>query len=46
MVEGSESEEMNAKADCRVTQFSPYLSKNKTLTVYGFGSACSSSMHH
>ena len=42
MVEGSKSEEMNAKADCRVTQFSPYLSKNKTLTVYGFGSACSS----
>lgn len=40
MVEGRRDAARDFKADCRVTEFSPYLSKNKVLTVYGIGSAC------
>ena len=40
LVEGSKSVEMKSRADCLVKEFKPYLSKNKALTVYGFGAAC------
>ncbi len=30
-------------ADCKVKEFSPYLKKNKSLTVFGFGQACHNS---
>ena len=40
LVEGKKNAAASIQADCRVTEFSPYLSKNKVLTVYGFGKAC------
>ena len=43
LVEGPKAAELKSLADCSVREFSPYLSKNKTLTVYGFGAACAPS---
>jgi hypothetical protein len=40
LVEGAKAADLKAKADCQIREFTPYLSKNKTLAVYGFGAAC------
>jgi len=31
---------IKTEADCKVKEFSPYLKKNKSLTVFGYGQAC------
>ncbi len=40
LVEGARAGEIETAAGCVVRQFKPYLKKDRTLTVYGFGSAC------
>lgn len=40
LVEGARASEVEALSGCVVRQFTPYLKKGKTLTVFGFGSAC------
>lgn len=40
LVEGARAAEVKSRADCSVWEFQPYLSRNKALTVFGFGSAC------
>ena len=39
--EGTSASEIESVADCVVKRFKPYLKKDRTLTVFGFGSACS-----
>ena len=39
--EGTRASEIESVADCVVKRFKPYLKKDRTLTVFGFGSACS-----
>jgi 4-amino-4-deoxy-L-arabinose transferase-like glycosyltransferase len=34
---------VSSAADCKVKEFSPYLKKKRTLTVFGFGQACENS---
>lgn len=41
LVENAYVDEVKTQADCLVKEFKPYLKKDKALTVYGFGSACS-----
>ena len=40
LVETDDLIAVKLKADCTVKEFSPYLKKNKSLTVFGFGQAC------
>ena len=40
LVESDDLTAVKLKADCTVKEFSPYLKKNKSLTVFGFGQAC------
>jgi 4-amino-4-deoxy-L-arabinose transferase-like glycosyltransferase len=41
LVEHSGITQVQPKADCIVREFKPYLKKDKSLVVFGFGSACS-----
>jgi 4-amino-4-deoxy-L-arabinose transferase-like glycosyltransferase len=43
LVESDHSDAVKALADCKVKEFSPYLKKKKSLTVFGFGQACKNS---
>ena len=40
LVESDDLTAVSPEADCRVKEFSPYLKKNKSLTVFGFGQGC------
>ncbi len=40
LVESDHLDAVKAVADCKVQEFSPYLKKKKSLTVFGFGQAC------
>jgi len=40
LVETSRIPEIAPQADCVIQKFEPYLKKGKSLTVFGFGSAC------
>jgi 4-amino-4-deoxy-L-arabinose transferase-like glycosyltransferase len=40
LVETDHLDTVSAVADCKVNEFSPYLKKKKSLTVFGFGLAC------
>ena len=40
LVESDALTAVRLEADCRVKEFSPYLKKNKSLTVFGFGQVC------
>jgi hypothetical protein len=40
LAEGTKASGIETMAGCVVKQFKPYLKKDKSLTVYGFGSAC------
>ncbi|MFT3848015.1 MAG: glycosyltransferase family 39 protein [Propionivibrio sp.] len=40
LAEGARAGDVETQSDCVVKQFKPYLKKDKTLTVLGFGSAC------
>lgn len=40
LVENAHIAEIKAQADCVVREFTPYLSKGKSLAVLGFGAAC------
>ena len=40
LVENADLSTIKLEADCAVKEFSPYLKKNKSLTVFGFGQAC------
>ncbi len=40
LVEADNLSAIKSEADCKVNEFSPYLKKNKSLTVFGFGQAC------
>lgn len=40
LVESDDLHQIELLADCKIKEFSPYLKKNKTLIVFGFGSAC------
>ena len=40
LVESDYLNTIQSKADCTVKEFSPYLKKNKSLTVLGFGQVC------
>ena len=42
LVDSDNLSSVSALADCKVKEFSPYLKKNKSLTVFGFGQACKS----
>jgi 4-amino-4-deoxy-L-arabinose transferase-like glycosyltransferase len=43
LVESDSFDAVKVLADCNVKEFSPYLKKKKTLTVFGFGQACKNS---
>jgi 4-amino-4-deoxy-L-arabinose transferase-like glycosyltransferase len=43
LVESDNLSAVSAVADCKVQEFKPYLKKNKSLTVFGFGQACKNS---
>jgi hypothetical protein len=40
LVEHARIAEVQPQADCAVQTFKPYLKKNKSLAVFGFGAAC------
>ena len=40
LVESDDLSTLRLEAGCTVKEFSPYLKKNKSLTVFGFGQAC------
>ena len=40
LVESDDLTTVSLEADCRVKEFSPYLKRNKSLTVFGFGQVC------
>jgi len=40
LVESDNLSALRLEADCTVKEFSPYLKKNKSLTVFGFGQVC------
>jgi hypothetical protein len=40
LVEHARMAEIQPQADCVVQTFKPYLKKGRSLTVFGFGSAC------
>ena len=40
LVEADDLSTVRLEADCTVKEFSPYLKKNKSLTVFGFGQVC------
>lgn len=40
LIESDDLSTVKLEADCTVKEFSPYLKKNKSLTVFGFGEAC------
>lgn len=40
LVESDDLTAVRLEADCTLKEFSPYLKKNKSLTVFGFGQAC------
>ena len=40
LVESDDLTAVRLKADCTLKEFSPYLKKNKSLTVFGFGQVC------
>lgn len=40
LVEGAKASEVETQSGCVVRQFTPYLKKEKTLTVFGFGAVC------
>jgi 4-amino-4-deoxy-L-arabinose transferase-like glycosyltransferase len=40
LVETDNLSTIKSEADCKVNEFSPYLKRNKSLTVLGFGQAC------
>ena len=40
LVESDDLSTLRLEADCTVKEFSPYLKRNKSLTVFGFGQAC------
>lgn len=44
LVENASLDEMKPEAGCVVKEFRPYLKKDKTLTVLGFGRACPASI--
>ncbi len=43
LVESDNLDAIKQQADCMVNDFSPYLKKKKSLTVFGFGKACKNS---
>ncbi len=40
LVEGSKADGVKTQADCSIREFRPYLSRNKSLVVFGFGAVC------
>jgi 4-amino-4-deoxy-L-arabinose transferase-like glycosyltransferase len=40
LVESDNLSALRLEADCTIKEFSPYLKKNKSLTVFGFGRVC------
>ena len=40
LVESDDLSTLRLEADCTIKEFSPYLKKNKSLTVFGFGQVC------
>lgn len=46
LAEGAKAPDVLSLGGCSIREFKPYLSKNKALTVYGFGSACPRAQIH